>query len=198
MFTGIIDEIGTVESIKQDSAVYLSIRSRKLLPMLTAGSSINVNGACLTVVTKDDVTFKVQLIPATREKTAFKTLQEGDRVNLERPRTFGEPLVGGIVSGLVDGVGVVTDYIQQTDNWRLRIKPPEKLMKYLVEQGGIVINGVGLHVTTVFDTEFETALYSYIIGNTTIGKLKKEALLNLEISNLARYIVPTVERMLAK
>lgn len=198
MFTGIIDEIGTVESIKQDSAVYLAIRSRKLLPALTPGASINVNGACLTVVTKNDTSFMVQLIPATREKTAFKTLKEGDRVNLERPRTFGEPMVGGMVSGLVDGVGVVTEYIQQTDNWRIRIKPPEKLMKYLVEQGGIVINGVGLHVTTVFKDEFETALYSYIIGNTTMGTLKKHDLINLEISSFARYIVPIAERILAK
>jgi riboflavin synthase len=196
MFTGVPKEMGKILEIKEGKAVQFTIGCKKILKDLTTASSINVDGACLTVMKVNKDSFSVQLIPETRKRTAFSKKKAGDYVNLETTLKLGEPLVGGMVSALVDAVGEVTEYIKENDKWVLVIKPPKELMKYIPALAGVVVNGVGLNSGSVTEDTFEVPLYPYVIGHSNIGKLKVGDLVNLEISSTARYVVPVVEKFL--
>lgn len=192
MFTGIANEIGIIRTVTPGKTIGLEIESPRLIQELQPGGSINVDGACLTVMKVQKDSFIITLIPETYERTTLKYKNVGDRLNLERPLKIGEPLVGGMVSGLVDGVGVVKQILKDGRKHHLIIEPPLELMKYIAARTGLVINGIGLNTSAITDTTVEIPLYPYIIGHSTIGELKEGDFVSLEISQIARY----VERLL--
>jgi len=201
MFTGIVAAIGRITSItplgkEADAGVRLSLDAGHL-PMadVALGDSIALNGACMTVVSKTDNGFTVDVSRESLNRTAgLDTLGE---VNLEKALTLADRLGGHLVSGHVDGLGVVRKFAPVGESMELVVEAPKELAKYLAYKGSIVVNGVSLTVNQVVDTptscEFSINLIPHTVEVTTLKNLEPGVRVNLEIDLIARY----VERMLS-
>jgi riboflavin synthase len=205
MFTGIIAAIGKIESVKpleggSFAGVRLDINAGGLpLADVGLGDSIAINGACMTVVEKDDASFRVDVSRESLNRTVG--LDQPAEVNLEKALTLNERLGGHLVSGHVDGLGVVRKFEPVGESWELVIESPHDLAKFLAYKGSIVVNGVSLTVNRVTDIgsgkdlvcQFSINLIPHTIAMTTLKHLAAGHQVNLEIDMLARY----VERMLS-
>lgn len=201
MFTGIVAAVGKITSItplgdQADAGVRLNIDAGGL-PMadVALGDSIALNGACMTVVSKTDAGFAVDVSRESLSRTAG--LDAPGEVNLEKALTLADRLGGHLVSGHVDGLGVVRKFEPVGESMELVIEAPKDLAKYLAYKGSIVVNGVSLTVNRVVDAanscEFSINLIPHTVDVTTLKHLKAGVKLNLEIDLIARY----VERMLS-
>ncbi|MDB5761357.1 MAG: riboflavin synthase [Herminiimonas sp.] len=200
MFTGIVAAVGTITSLsplgsQSDAGVRLIVAAGGL-PMadVAIGDSIALNGACMTVIAKTDAGFTVDVSRESLNRTAG--LDAVGEVNLEKALTLADRLGGHLVSGHVDGLGIVRKFEPVGESYELVIEAPPELGKYLAYKGSIVVNGVSLTVNRVSDTpagcEFSINLIPHTIQVTTLKHLKKDSRVNLEIDLIARY----VERML--
>ena len=202
MFTGIIETTGRIETADvTPENTRLAINAPKLgLHNVAIGDSVSVNGCCLTVVAKSPETFSVDVSNETLSLTTGFPL--GSEVNLEKSLRFGDRLGGHLVSGHIDGVGLVTAMDDLGASWRLEIEAPQALAKFVARKGSITVNGVSLTVNSVRDAPsaqggvvtFEINIIPHTHQVTTIRLLRKGGKVNLEIDLLARY----VERMLGK
>ncbi len=193
MFTGIIEEVGAVETVRGDQRHRrLHIRASETLQDLTIGASIAVDGVCLTVVEKTAGTFAVEIVAETLARTTLGSRDVGDRVNLERPLQASGRLDGHIVQGHVDGVGEIAAVFAEGEGRRLRIRPPTQLLRYLVEKGSVTVDGVSLTVAATGDDTFEVALIPHTLAVTTLADRAAGDGVNLEVDILAKY----VERLL--
>ena len=199
MFTGIIETTGLIENADvTPHNTRLSISAPKLgLHQIAIGDSIAVNGCCLTVVEKSAETFSVDVSNETLQRTTG--LAKGVEVNLEKSLRFGDRLGGHLVSGHIDGIGLVTAIDDLGASWHLEIRAPNELAKFIARKGSIAVNGVSLTVNSVRDDAngsaiFEINIIPHTHQVTTMRLLRKGARVNLEIDLLARYI----ERMLGK
>ncbi len=197
MFTGIIETIGIIEKADVTPAnTHLTINAPKLgLHNIAIGDSVAVGGCCLTVVAKGPETLSVDVSNETLSLTTG--LVQGGEVNLEKSLRFGDRIGGHLVSGHVDGVGLVTAMEDLGASWRLEIEAPNELAKFVARKGSITVNGVSLTVNKVSDAAngsaiFEINIIPHTHQVTTIRLLRQGAKVNLEIDQLARY----VERML--
>ncbi len=201
MFTGIVAAVGKITSLtplgkQADAGVRLNIDAGGL-PMadVALGDSIALNGACMTVVAKTDSGFTVDVSRESLNCTVG--LDSLGEVNLEKALTLNERLGGHLVSGHVDGLGIVRKFEAVGESWELVVEAPQELAKYLAYKGSIVVNGVSLTVNRVADTatgcEFSINLIPHTIQVTTLKHLKAGGKVNLEIDLIARY----VERMLS-
>jgi riboflavin synthase len=196
MFTGIVEETGTIQAIDvhDDEAMTLTISCSAVMPGAAAGDSIAVSGVCLTVVALADGAFTADVMKQTLDHTALGSRRVGDRVNLERAARVDSRLGGHIVQGHVDGVGTVVA-VSPAAHWTvLAISPPIHLLRYLVAQGSITVDGVSLTVASLDDGagEFTVSLIPTTLGATTLGSLDVGDHVNLEVDVLAKY----VERLL--
>lgn len=197
MFTGIIETTGVVEVANASPEnMRLTIRAPHLgLHHVAIGDSVAVNGVCLTVVEKAPETFSVDVSNETLSLTVG--LAQGQEVNLEKSLRFGDRLGGHLVSGHVDGMGVVTAMQDLGASWRLEIEAPQTLAKFVARKGSITVNGVSLTVNKISDTangdvRFEINIIPHTHQITNMRLMRVGAKVNLEIDLLARY----VERML--
>jgi riboflavin synthase len=199
MFTGIVAAVGTITSVKSlgaDAGVRLDIDAGGLpLEDVALGDSISLNGACMTVVAKTAGGFSVDV---SRESLQCTTgLDAAGPVNLEKALTLAERLGGHLVSGHVDGLGVVQKFEPIGESWELIVLAPKELAKYLAYKGSVVVNGVSLTVNRIDDVadgcRFSINLIPHTIEVTTLRHLKVGGRVNLEIDLIARY----VERMLS-
>jgi riboflavin synthase len=193
MFTGIITHKGKVAKIETSpnnaNCIFFTIEvDNAFVKDLKIGDSIAHDGACLTVIELEQNSFKLQLIPETIAKTNLKNKVVGDYVNLEKAMIVGARLDGHIVQGHVDGVGTVSNFIQEPDNWVLQIYVPTELRKYIAYKGSISINGVSLTVSQKTDQGFEVSLIGLTLVKTNLGELKVGGLVNLEVDVIARYV----------
>ena len=205
MFTGIVAAVGKINTVQPleggaDAGVRLHIHAGGLpLADVALGDSIAINGACMTVVEKDDSSFYVDVSRESLNCTVG--LDTTTEVNLEKALTLSERLGGHLVSGHVDGLGVVRKFEAVGESWELVIEAPHDLAKYLAFKGSIVVNGVSLTVNRVTDIgsgeqlvcQFSINLIPHTIAMTTLKHLTVGARVNLEIDLIARY----VERMLS-
>jgi riboflavin synthase len=193
MFTGIVEELGTVEAIEdQGDAIRLTIRSATVLEDAGLGDSISVNGCCLTVTEHDGVTWTADVMQETLDKTSLYGVQPGDRVNLERAVTAHTRLGGHIVQGHVDGVGTVVSRTP-SEHWEVvEISLPTALSRYLVDKGSITVDGVSLTVVEAGDDRFTVSLIPETLARTTLGTRQPGDRVNLEVDVIAKY----VERLL--
>jgi riboflavin synthase len=197
MFTGIVEELGSVESIEDLSsergdAVRLTVRAKTVLDDVSLGDSISVNGCCLTVVTTDGELWTADVMQETLDKTSLRGVQPGDRVNLERAVTADKRLGGHIVQGHVDGVGTI---VKRTpgEHWEVvEVSLPTELSRYLVDKGSITVDGVSLTVVEVGDESFTVSLIPETLARTTLGHRQVGDRVNLEVDVIAKY----VERLL--
>ena len=193
MFSGIVADVGTIiKSENREGGLRLAVETRELgLDDVQLGDSIAVNGVCLTVVKMQDKVFTVDVSRETLNCTVGLDRQ-GARVNLEKALRLSDRLGGHLVSGHVDGVGEVTSFTDLGESWKLTLRAPQNLAKYIAAKGSITVNGVSLTVNRVSGAEFELNLIPHTLAMTTLNELKVGARVNLEIDLIARY----VERML--
>ncbi|HET8679544.1 MAG TPA: riboflavin synthase [bacterium] len=191
MFTGIIEEIGTVVSLDATPAgTRLVVRSGGFLADARVGESIAVSGACLTVVNLRDGEFATDLSAETMRRTTLRSLRPGDPVNLERPLRLDQRLGGHLVQGHVDGVGTITAL--HAGGW-MEITPPPELMRYLAEKGSVAVDGVSLTIASLEDSaRFAVALIPHTLAVTTLGRRGCGSEVNIEVDILSKY----VERLL--
>jgi riboflavin synthase len=189
MFTGIVEEIGEVASIRATGrAISLAIRANKVLEDVRLGDSIAVNGICLTVVSFDRSHFVVDVVPETMRRTTLHELAPGHLVNLERAMAMGGRFGGHIVSGHIDGVGRIVSIAREDTARVIRIAAPSFVMRYVVPKGSITVDGVSL---TVMDVDAESFRVSIIphTGQVTILKDKQEgSRVNLECDIIGKYV----------
>lgn len=183
MFTGIVEELGSVRSIDTSAGgARLEVSAATVLDDAGIGDSIAVNGCCLTVVELGPGWWAADAVPETLSRTNLGRLQAGDPVNLERPVVAGGRLGGHIVQGHVDGVGTV---VQAAPD--LRVQAGAEIMAYLVEKGSVTVDGVSLTVVSVLDDSFTVAVIPHTMEVTTLGRRKVGDLVNLEVDLIAKY-----------
>ncbi|MFO8100863.1 MAG: riboflavin synthase [Dehalococcoidia bacterium] len=185
MFTGIIEETGTVKSIGQNR---LLISARKVLEGTSLGDSIAVNGACLTVVEMNNDSFSIEIMPETMRRTSLGDLRPGDPVNLERALALGSRMGGHFVQGHVDGTGKVISLIPEGKAVLMKISAPDQVMRYVVEKGFIAVEGISLTVTSCEASAFTISLVTFTREHTTLGSKKPGDSVNLEIDIIAKYV----------
>jgi riboflavin synthase len=193
MFTGIIADVGTITD-KQDREGGLRLRiatNRLDMSDVQPGDSIAVNGVCLTVVQLEGKNFSVDVSKETLKCTVGLE-QQGAHINLEKALRLADRLGGHLVSGHVDGVGEVMDFVNLGESWKLTVHTPHELGKYIAVKGSVTINGVSLTVNRIEGTAFEVNLIPHTLQETTLKDLHVDSRVNLEVDLIARY----VERMM--
>jgi riboflavin synthase len=201
MFTGIVEELGTVEAVEdQGDAIRLTIRAATVLEDAGLGDSISVNGCCLTVTSTGSTTvggpvdvWTADVMQETLDKTSLHAVAPGDRVNLERAVTADKRLGGHIVQGHVDGVGTIVGRTP-SEHWEVvEIAIPDDLGRYLVDKGSITVDGVSLTVVEAGDESFTVSLIPETLARTTLGFRGPGDRVNLEVDVIAKH----VEKLLA-
>ncbi len=189
MFTGIIEHVGTIESLSSGrSGGRITIHAPSVAPSLGVSNSIAVNGCCLTVASLDKERFSADLSGETLAKTSFSTLKSGARVNLEQPLTAGKEFGGHFVLGHVDGVGHVAHLNPEGDNWWFGVQVPEDFARYIVPKGSITIDGISLTVARWHKRIVEVAVIPYTYEQTNLRDRKPGDAVNLEGDILGKYV----------
>jgi len=189
MFTGIIEEMGVVKAEgKMRHGCRVAILAQTVLTDLAVGDSVTVNGVCLTVVAHDDAALYADLSPETLTVTTLGSLKAGDPVNLERALRMGDRLGGHLVTGHVDGIGVIRARDQEADALRLTIEAPRDILRYCVPKGSITMDGISLTVNEVTDYGFQVAIIPHTAKVTTLGVKLAGDRVNLETDLIGRYV----------
>lgn len=189
MFTGIIEELGSVQSIKWGSkSAILTIQASKILDEVKVGDSINTNGACLTVTSFQTNEFSVDIMAETMRSTNLQTLHVGSKVNLERALKINGRLDGHIVSGHIDGTGTITN-IKKEDNavW-LSIKAEPDITKYIIHKGSVAIDGISLTVAEINQDTFKVSIIPHTRLQTTLLEKRINDVVNIECDQVGKYI----------
>lgn len=189
MFTGIVEELGSVTALTQlgDSA-RLTVRGSLVTSDAQLGDSIAVNGVCLTVVELDEDTFAADVMAESLDRSSLGALRVGSPVNLERAATLRTRLGGHLVQGHVDGVGAILAR-EPGGHWELvRISLPDALDRYVVEKGSITVDGISLTVVEVDATAFSVSLIPATLKATTLGAKVPGDPVNLEVDVVAKYV----------
>lgn len=189
MFTGIIEEVGTVRTInKTTKQSRLTVSANLVLENLKIGDSIAVNGVCLTVISFDQKKFCVDVMNETIQRTAYLQLKVNSHVNLERAMQLNGRLGGHLVSGHVDGTGTIIQIKKDLNATRYTIQTTPVLLKYIVEKGSIAIDGISLTVVSVNESSFDVSLIPHTMQVTTMAYKKVNDLVNLENDLIAKYV----------
>ena len=197
MFTGLIQVVGKVAAIeRQESSARLEISSTEIAAQIAQGDSVSVNGVCLTVVSFDQSKFAVDVMVQTLNLTSTGSLEVGSAVNLELATRTADRLGGHIVQGHVDGVAKVVSISADSQWTRMDISIPKSLMKYVVAQGSICVEGVSLTVGELNDPadQISVWLIPETLANTNLSQKQVGHQLNIEVDVLAKY----VERLIAR
>ena len=194
MFSGIVQEIGTVKNLESRNKILeLTISCDQLISNLKTGSSVSVNGCCLTVVEISKNSFEVEATEETLKKTNISSLQINSKINLELSLKAGDSIDGHLVLGHVDNIGKVKEIETFGENTLVTILFDEAFGKYIAPKGSIAINGVSLTVIDVKNNTFSFTLIPFTRDNTNLGLLKIGDAVNLEIDVLSRYLVNYLE-----
>jgi len=193
MFTGIVEEIGTVEKLWIGSSYRLRIRAKKVLQRTKPSHSIAVDGVCLTATEVDPESFSVEIMAQTLNKTNLSLIKEGDKVNLERATSLSSLLGGHIVTGDVDGVGRISRIDKRVGETVMQIEFLPHLARYIVNQGRVSLDGVSLTVADCRASNFTVHLIPFTLNNTTLGQKKGGNLLNLEVDIISKYIEKMIQ-----
>ena len=189
MFTGIIEEIGTILFLRRlDQGLQIGIKVENLFSDVKRGDSISINGVCLTVVSLNHHSFVVEAVTETLDKSNLRYLNAGQQVNLERALRPTDRLGGHIVQGHVDGIGKITQSEKQHPGFWLTIECSEQLVRYLVEKGSIAVNGISLTIASIKGNQFSVSVIPYTANMTTLGQCKVGDYVNLEVDIISKYV----------
>jgi len=194
MFTGIVEDKGKIlRADARGQGKRLMVRVPAHLTDLQLGDSINVNGACLTVVEKTGDSVAVDVSSETLEKTTFQEMREGDEVNLELAMRLSDRLGGHIVTGHVDAVGTLVDRRSEREFVHLKIQVPKSVSRYVVPKGSIAVDGISLTVNACDGDEIQMTLIPYTLEKTTLINKRVGDQVNLEADVLGKYVEKLME-----
>jgi riboflavin synthase len=189
VFTGLVEEIGHVHRVaRQGDFQRMDVSAQKVLEDMAIGDSINIDGACQTVVAFDESSFSVETVAETLAHTTLGQFQSGRAINLERSLRLGDRLGGHIVQGHVDDVGQIVTIKQNQGEWRIGIAAPEHLRSYIAIKGSITVDGTSLTVAEVNTEGFTIAVIPHTFDNTVLSQRRTGDGINLEVDVIARYI----------
>lgn len=189
MFTGIIEEIGTVRHVEHGAkGARLTIQAKTVLEDTRIGDSIATNGVCLTVVSMTGDSFSADVMAESLRRSSLGTLQGGSPVNLERAMAANGRFGGHIVSGHIDGTGTIASQKREDNAVWVKIKTPAPLLRYIVEKGSIAIDGVSLTVAAVTDTDFSVSIIPHTGAQTILLGKKPGDPVNLECDVIGKYV----------
>ncbi|RHS84335.1 riboflavin synthase [Butyricicoccus sp. AM42-5AC] len=189
MFTGIIEEIGTVRRIEHGAkGARLTIQAKTVLEDTRIGDSIATNGVCLTVVSMTGDSFSADVMAESLRRSSLGTLQGGSPVNLERAMAANGRFGGHIVSGHIDGTGTIASQKREDNAVWVKVKTPAPLLRYIVEKGSIAIDGVSLTVAAVTDTDFSVSIIPHTGAQTILLGKKPGDPVNLECDVIGKYV----------
>ncbi len=193
MFTGIVEEMGSVKNIVYgSSSIKLSIECTTVIEGTVKGDSIAVNGICLTVTELGENWFTADVMPETMRKTGLEKLKPGGKVNLERALRLTDRLGGHIVSGHIDGTGSITGLKKEDNAVLITITAPEQIMKYIVQKGSVALDGTSLTIAELTSNTFTVSLIPLTRGFTILGTKSIGDRVNIECDIIGKY----VEKML--
>ncbi|WP_406033770.1 riboflavin synthase [Treponema saccharophilum] len=192
MFTGIVEDIGSIGSIEQNgSSLVLQIKA-KFASELTLGESVAVNGICLTVTKKDDASFSADVTPETFRRTSLSLLSAGSPVNLERAMRADGRFGGHIVSGHIDGTGRLTAIRMEDNAYNVFFRVEKPLFRYIIEKGSVALDGISLTVASVKNEgnygEFSVAVIPHTWENTALKNKRVGSIINVECDVVGKYI----------
>ncbi|MDP4290375.1 MAG: riboflavin synthase [Bacteroidota bacterium] len=189
MFTGIIEEIGNLKSIRHGhNAAMLEIKAAKVLTGTRIGDSISVNGVCLTVTSLGPASFIADAMPETLHRSNLGALHAGNPLNLERALRLGDRFGGHIVSGHIDGTGTILNFKEDENAIWITIEAQPSILRYIVEKGSIAIDGISLTVANVEDNIFKVSIIPHTRNETTLCGKASGSKVNLECDIVAKYI----------
>lgn len=189
MFTGIIEEIGTIKEIVQGSlSIQISIKCKTVLSDVKLGDSIAVNGICLTIKAFGYDWFMADVMPETIRKTSLNSLKITDKVNLERALRLSDRLGGHIVSGHIDGTGILTAKKEEDNAIWLTIEADEHILKYIILKGSVALDGTSLTIAYVDENSFKVSLIPHTAEKTTLCLRKSGDLINIECDLIGKYV----------
>lgn len=190
MFTGIIFDTGKIKSkVLKGGILEITIHLNKEIKNASKGMSIAVNGVCLTAKKIINLfEFSADLSEETINRTTFKDIKVGDRVNIELPVTPSDFFSGHIVSGHIDTIGRVYDIINKRNNILIKFEFPEKFKNYIIEKGSIAIDGVSLTVYNIKENKFDVSIIPETFKNTIINEYKKNRKVNMEFDIIGKYV----------
>jgi len=194
MFTGIVEEVGSVASFApRGTGAVLEISTGLPLEEIRTGDSLSVSGACLTVTGKGTRRFSADVSAETLSRTTIRSLRAGSRVNLERAMVVSGRLGGHLVYGHVDGTGTVREIRPSGDSRVFHIHTDPSIMKYVVSKGAVAVDGVSLTVSTVRPDGFEVTLIPLTLDRTTFGDLRPGGMVNVETDIVGKYVLRFLE-----
>ncbi len=189
MFTGLIEEIGTIEKVTRGRAsARLLIRAKNILEGLDTGDSVNTNGACLTVTHYDSRALEVDVMMETLQRTNLRLLKPGSKVNLERALLANSRLGGHMVSGHIDGTGIITGLRKEDIATWVTIEAEPAIMRYMVFKGSVAIDGISLTIARVNDGSFEVSVIPHTSIVTTLTLKKPGDEVNIECDVIGKYV----------
>lgn len=189
MFTGLVEEIGKVQSIiKSTKSARIIIKASRVLEGVGIGDSLCTNGVCLTVTEFTSHSFSVDVMAETMRRSNLHKLSTGDEVNLERALRVGDRLGGHIVSGHIDGMGTITSYENEDNAIWVTIETSTEVLRYIVQKGSIAIDGISLTVAYVDETVFKVSIIPHTKEVTTLLRKKVGDVVNLECDMIGKYI----------
>lgn len=189
MFTGIIEEMGTIEKINQkNEAIVMTIEAKKVLEDVNLGDSIAVNGVCLTVTSFDSRYFTVDLMPETVNNTSLRLLSRGKKVNLERAMAANGRFGGHFVSGHVDGIATIVSRTPKDNAVYFELKVSSELRRYMVQKGSVTIDGTSLTIFGLTDSTLTVSLIPHTLKETVFGEKGPGDIVNIECDVVGKYI----------
>ena len=195
MFTGLIEEIGSISQIKRGANSFaFTIQAKKVLEDTKIGDSICTNGACLTVTDIQKSRFTVDVMSETVNKTNFADLVMGSKVNLERALKLSDRMGGHMVSGHIDGFGQIISINKDDIAWRIKIEANPSIIRQMLDKGSVAIDGISLTITQIFEQSFEVSIIPHTALETTLLHKTTNDKVNLETDIIGKY----VERFLSQ
>jgi riboflavin synthase len=199
MFTGIVQEVGTVVAATGGAeGIRLEIDAPTVAPQIEVGGSVAINGVCLTAETVAAGRLTFHAVPETLSRSTLGALDAGSRVNLEPALRAGDAMGGHIVQGHVDGIGTVRSVTPEGEGLRIVVEAGPETIRYCVEKGSITIEGVSLTIAELHDDAFGVALIPHTLAETTLAGLVAGSRVNLEVDVLAKYVERLLEPRLPR
>lgn len=189
MFTGIIEEVGTICDVRQSGeAMEMIVASKRVITDVQLGDSISVNGVCLTVTRFTDDSFSVDIMPETVRATSLRGLTKGNKVNLERAMSANGRFGGHFVSGHVDGIGTILSKKREHNAVYYRIGIDDSLRKYMIQKGSVAVDGTSLTIFAIDKESFTISIIPHTLDETIIGLKDVGSIVNIECDMVGKYI----------